>query len=121
MNDVPETTQYDVNLPKPRTRKVLAGVLAVVLVLAVIGVAAAAIANRTAQEQIEPTVRVMPADTMLYASLNPHTDKLPNFNVIADAWKDSKEAKMVASALELAVTQAGLSWEDDIQPWLGDR
>jgi hypothetical protein len=121
MSDVPETIQYDVKLPKPRPHKVLIGVLVAVLVLAGIGVAAAAIANRTAQEQIEPTVKVMPANTMLYASLNTHTDKLPDFNVIADAWKDSKEAKMVASALELAVTQAGLSWEEDIQPWLGDR
>jgi len=121
MNDVPETVQYDVNLPKPRPHKVLIGVLVAVLVLGVIGVAAAAIANRTAQGQADPTARVMPANTMLYASLNTHTDKLPNFNVIADAWKDSKEAKMLASGLELAFTQAGLSWEDDVQPWLGDR
>ena len=121
MNDIPETTQYDVNLPKPRTRKVLIGVLVAVLVLGVIGVAAAAIANRTAQGQADPTTRVMPANTMLYASLNAHTEKLPNFNVIADAWKDSKEAKMLASGLELAFTQASLNWEEDVQPWLGDR
>jgi|GEM_PF-4444408 len=121
MNDVPETTQFDVNLPKPRPHKVLIGVLVAVLVLGVIGVAAAAIANRAAQGQVDPTARVMPANAMLYASLNTHTEKLPNFNVIADAWKDSKEAKMLASGLELAFTQAGLSWEDDVQPWLGDR
>jgi hypothetical protein len=58
---------------------------------------------------------------MFYVSLNTHTDRLPNFNVIADAWKDSKEARQVAAALELAVTQAGLNWDDDIAPWLGDR
>ena len=75
MNKVPETTQYSVTLPKPRPRKVLAGVLAAVLLLVVIGVAAAAIANRTAQEQADPTIRVMPANTMLYASLNTHTDQ----------------------------------------------
>src|SRR5512141_835255 len=63
----------------------------------------------------------MPANAMLYFSMNTHTEKLPNFNVIADAWKDSKEAKQVAAALELAFTQAGLNWEEDVQPWLGDR
>jgi hypothetical protein len=121
MNDVPETTQYDVNLPKPRPHKVLIGVLVAVLVLGVIGVAAAAIANRTAQNQGDPTARVMPADAMLYFSLNTHAEQLPNFNVIADAWKDSKEAKMLASGLELAFAQSGLNWEEDVQPWLGDR
>jgi hypothetical protein len=121
MNDVPETTQYDVNLPKPRTRKVLAGVLAAVLLLAVIGVAAAAIANRTAQSQGDATAAVMPPDTMMYFSLNTQASQLPNFNAVADAWKDSKEAKMLASGLELAVTQAGLNWEEDVQPWLGER
>lgn len=121
MNDIPETTQYDVNLPKPRTRKVLAGLFAAVLLLAVIGVAAAAIANRTAQSQGDATAAVMPPDTMMYFSLNTQANQLPNFNAVADAWKDSKEAKMLASGLELAVTQAGLNWEDDIQPWLGER
>ncbi len=121
MSDVPETTQYDVNLPKPRTRKVLAGALIAVLTLIIIGAAAAAIANRSAQGQVDPTTRVMPANTMLYFSLNTHTEKLPNFNVVADAWKDSKEAKQVAAALELAFAQSGLNWEDDVQPWLGDR
>ena len=121
MNEIPETTQFDVNLPKPRTHKVLIGALVAVLVLGVIGVAAAAIANRTAQTTGEATVNVMPVDTMMYFSLNPHTDQLPNYKVIADAWKDSKEARQVAAGLQLAVTQAGLNWEDDIAPWLGDR
>lgn len=121
MNEVPETTQFDVNLPKPRTHKVLVGVLVAVLVLGVIGVAAAAIANRTAQSPGDATASVMPPNTMMYFSLNTHADQLPNFNVIADAWKDSKEANMLSSALQLGVTQAGLNWEEDIQPWLGGR
>src|SRR5512136_1754632 len=97
MNESPETTQFDVNLPKPRTHKVLIGVLVAVLVLGTIGVAAAAIANRTAQSQGDATAAVMPPNTMMYFSLNTHADQLPNFNAVADAWKDSKEAKMVAS------------------------
>ena len=121
MNEVPETTQFDVNLPKPRTHKVLIGVLVAVLVLGTIGVAAAAIANRTAQSQGDATAAVMPPNTMMYFSLNTHADQLPNFNVIADAWKDSKEAKMVASGLEVAFAQTGLNWADDVQPWLGER
>ncbi len=121
MNETPETTQFDVNLPKPRTHKVLIGVLIAVLVLGTIGVAAAAIANRTAQSQGDATAVVMPPNTMMYFSLNTHADQLPNFNAIANAWKDSKEAKMVASGLEVAFSQTGLNWADDVQPWLGDR
>lgn len=124
MNDIPETVetvQYDVNLPNPRPRKILIGVLVTVLVLGVIGVAAAAIANRTAQGQTEATAAVMPPNTMMYFSLNTQASQLPNFNAIADAWKDSKEAKMLASGLELAFSQTGLNWEDDVQPWLGER
>ena len=121
MNDIPETIQQDVNLPKPRTRKILIGVLVAVLALGIIGVAAAAIANRTAQSPGEATANVMPANTMMYVSLNTRADQLPNFNVIADAWKDSKEAKMLASGLQLGMTQAGLNWEEDVQPWLGER
>ncbi len=99
------------NLPKPRTHKVLIGVLVAVLVLGIIGVAAAAIANRTAQSQGEATANVMPANTMMYFSLNTQADQLPNFNVIADAWKDSKEAKMLASGLA--------TWRDAGRPELG--
>jgi hypothetical protein len=121
MNESPETTQFDVNLPKPRTHKVLIGVLVAVLVLGTIGVAAAAIANRTAQSQGDATAAVMPPNTMMYFSLNTHADQLPNFNAVADAWKDSKEAKMVASGLEVAFAQTGLNWADDVQPWLGER
>jgi hypothetical protein len=116
-----ETTQYDVQLPKPRAPKILLSVVVAVLVVAVVAFTAAAIINRAAQGQDEATARVMPADTMMYFSLNTHTDKLPNFNVIADAWKDSKEAKQLTAALELALNQANLSWEEDIAPWLGDR
>jgi hypothetical protein len=121
MNESPETTQFDVNLPKPRTHKVLIGVLVAVLVLGTIGVAAAAIANRAAQSQGEATATVMPPTTMMYFSLNTHADQLPNFNVIADAWKGSKEGKQVAAALELGFSQTGLNWADDVQPWLGER
>ncbi len=121
MNEVPETTRLDVNLPKPRTRKVWIGALVAVLVLGVIGVSAAMLANRAAQSPDEATANMMPANTMLYVSLNTQADQLPNFNVIAEAWSDSKEARMLASALQLGVTQAGLTWEEDIQPWLGQR
>ena len=100
MNEVPETTQLDVNLPTPRTHKVLIGALVAVLVLGVVGVAAAMIANRAAQSPGEATANVMPANTMMYVSLNTQADQLPDFNVIADAWKDSKEAKMLASGLQ---------------------
>ena len=116
-----ETTQYEVKLPRPRTPKILVGAVVAVLFVAVVALAATALMNGAAQGQAEATAQVMPANTMLYFSLNTHTDKLPNFNVIADAWKDSKEANMLASGLEVAFTQSGLNWEEDVQPWLGER
>jgi hypothetical protein len=61
MSDVPETIKYDVNLPKPRTRKMLAGVLIAVLTLIIIGAAAAAIATAPHKGQADPTAGgVMP-------------------------------------------------------------
>src|SRR5512136_63553 len=116
-----ESTEFEVKLSRPRPRRVLIAVVLAVLIMGTIGIAAAAIANRTAAPTGDPTAQVMPANTLAFVSLNTHAQQLPNYSVVADAWQDSKEAKQLASALQLGLAQAGLNWEEDIQPWLGDR
>jgi hypothetical protein len=116
-----QSVEFDVNLPKPGPRSILAKILVGVLVLGIIGGVAAVVISRTASPTVDPTMQVLPADTMMMLSLNPHPDQLSNYQVVADAWQGSKEAKQLESGLQLLIIQAGFNWEDDIQPWLGDR
>ncbi|HZY40472.1 MAG TPA: DUF3352 domain-containing protein, partial [Anaerolineae bacterium] len=122
MNDLQtQSVEFDVNLPKPGPRGVIAKVLIGVGALALVGVIAAVVISRTATPTVDPTVKVLPPDTMLVMSVNTQADQLPNFKVVADAWQDSKEANQIESALQLAFIQTGFNWEADVQPWLGER
>src|SRR5512135_332079 len=94
-----QSVEFNVELPKPKPRSVLLKALIGLVVLAVVGVAAAVVISRTASPTIDPAVKVMPPDTMLMMSLNTHADQLPNFKVVADAWQGSKEANQIKSAL----------------------
>ncbi|HSD83010.1 MAG TPA: DUF3352 domain-containing protein, partial [Anaerolineae bacterium] len=116
-----EVQQFDVNLPQPRRQRLVLGIVLALIVIGVVIAVALALANRSASPVINSTMKVMPATTLMFGSLHTQPDKLPNFNVIAAAWKGSKEAKQIESALELALMQTGFNWEDDIRPWLGDQ
>jgi hypothetical protein len=113
-----EVQQFDVKLSQPRKQRLALGIVVALIVIGAVIAIALAIANRSASPAVNSTMQVMPATTLMFASL--HTQPVPN-NVIADAWKDSKVARQIESGLELALMQAGFSWEDDIRPWLGDR
>ncbi|HZY45698.1 MAG TPA: DUF3352 domain-containing protein, partial [Anaerolineae bacterium] len=122
MNDpLPETNVFEVHLPKPSPRGLIVKIAAIVLGVGVIAVAAGVIINRAASPTIDPLAQIMPADTMLFLSMTTHPDQQPNYAVVADAWKGSKEAKQVESGLAVAITYAGFDWDTDIKPWLGDR
>ena len=116
-----EVQQFDVNLPQPRKRRMVLGIVVALIVIGVVIAAALVIANRSAAPTINSTMKVMPANTLMFATLHTQPNKLPNFNVIADAWQGSKEAKQIESGLQLALMQTGFNWEDDIRPWLGER
>ncbi len=116
-----EVQQFDVNLPQPRKQRLVLGIVLALIIIGIVIVAALAIANRSASPAANSTMKVMPATTLMFASLHTRPDKLPNFNVVSEAWKGSKEAKQIESGLELALMQTGFNWEDDIRPWLGDR
>ncbi len=122
MNDTQlQSVEFDVNLPKPRPRNVIGRVLIGLGALALVGVIALVVISRTATPTVDPLAQVMPDNVAIYFSMTTHSDQQPNFKVIADAWQDSKEANQVESALQLAVMQAGINWEDDVLPWLGER
>jgi len=116
-----EVQQFDVNLPQPRKQRMVLGIVVALIVVGVVIAAALALANRSASPAANSTMKVMPATTLMFASLHTQPDQLPNFNVIAEAWQGSKEARQIESGLELALMATGFSWEDDIRPWLGER
>jgi hypothetical protein len=116
-----ESMEFEVKpeLPKVRGRSV--GLLALGLV-AVAGVAAIVVAlTGTAASTGDPLARFVPPNAIMYFSMATHPDQQPNFNAVADAWKNSGEAKQIEDALSSAITAAGYDWEKDILPWLGDR
>ncbi len=116
-----QSVEFDVNLPKPKPTSLLAKIVLAIGGLALIGAIAAVVISRTATPTVDPTVKVLPTDTMLIMSINTQTDQLPNFKAIADAWAGSKEANQIESALELAFIQTGFNWTEDVRPWLGER
>ncbi len=116
-----QSVEFNVDLPKPKPTSLIAKIILAIGGLALVGVVAAVILSRTATPTVDPTVKVMPADTMLLMSLNTQADQLPNFKAVGDAWQGSKEANQINSALQLAFMQTGFNWEADVQPWLGER
>src|SRR5512147_1884697 len=107
---VTQSVEFEVNLPKSRPANVLAKIVFGVGVLALVGAIAAVVISRTAAPIVDPTIKVLPPDTMLMMSLNTRSDQLPNYSAVADAWQGSKEANQIKSALQLAVVQAGFNW-----------
>lgn len=119
---VPELSEFEIKpqMPRPRSRTI-AQVAVGLGALALVVLGAALIVNRGAAPAEDPLAKVMPPDTLAYFALGTHPDQLPNFEAVADAWKGSKEAKQVDSALRLALSSANLDWDEDVEPWLGDR
>jgi hypothetical protein len=116
-----ETNVFDVKLPKPGPRGLIIRIAAIVLGLGVVAVAVGLIVNRAAAPSVDSLAQVMPVDTMMFVSMTTHPDQQPNYAVVAEAWKGSKEAKQLESAMLVGLSYSGFDWETDIQPWLGDR
>ena len=116
-----QSVEFDVKLPKPGPRSVIAKALIGLGALALVGVIVAVALSRTATPTVDPTVKALPANTMLAMSISTQSNQLPNFKAIAEAWQDSKEANQIESVLALAFIQTGFNWEADVQPWLGER
>ena len=117
-----ESVEFELKPRAPRMRGRAIGRVGTGLgVLALIALLVALIVSRTAGPQGDPLAKVMPSNLAIYFSMATHPDEQPNFNVVADAWEDSKEAKQIESSLKSALEYSGFDWEKDVQPWLGDR
>ena len=116
-----ESIDFEVKPRSPRLpgKKIalLAAGLAVVIAAGIL----AAVVIGTASSQEDPLARAMPANAMAYFSMTTHPDLQPHFDAVAAAWRDSKEAEQIESALNSMLTFSELNWEGDILPWLGDR
>ena len=124
MNDLENTNEsieFEVKPRSPRApgRKIGLLALGLAVVVAAGALAAAVIGAATSQE--DPLARTMPSSVVAYFSMTTHPDRQPHFDVVASAWRGSKEAERIESALNSALTFTDLNWEKDILPWLGDR
>jgi len=117
-----ESMEFEVRPQKLRLRGGTIGLVALGLVAVLaVGVVAGALVNRAAAPQGDPLAKIMPADSILYFTMTTHPEEQDHYDVIAKAWKDSKEARQIESALGAAITASGFDWDADIRPWLGDR
>jgi hypothetical protein len=67
------------------------------------------------------SAKLMPQDTFMFASFNPHLDQAKNFEVIDRAWGDNPAIqKGLAEMLDSMKTE-GIDYKADIEPWLGDE
>lgn len=104
----------------PRSKTILISAL-VIVAAATIGLIVRAALMSGSAADTDPILRVIPANTAMYFSMTTHPEEQPNYNAIADAWKDSSEANQLESAMELGLNFVNLDWEVDVLSWLGER
>jgi hypothetical protein len=91
----------------------VAGVLIVTLVL---GRGDSDEAGTTAE-----SAKLMPGDSIMFASFNPHLDQAKNFEVIEKIWGDNPLIEDELTKMLSSMKEEGLDYKADIQPWLGDE
>jgi hypothetical protein len=69
----------------------------------------------------QATAQVMPADTGFFTSIDPSTLNSEGFAHLADAYEDAIKDAEVEEALEDAEDELGITFEDDVRPWLGSE
>jgi hypothetical protein len=106
-----------------RTLIIILAVVALVLAVGAGIVAAAVVLSDDSGEAAESAqaAAMMPEDTSMFMSLNPHLDQAENYEVIENAWGDNPLIKMGLAEMLGSMEKDGFSYEDDIQPWLGDE
>ena len=116
-----ESIDFEVKPHSPRLPGKKIGLLAAGLAVVIAAGILAAVVIGTVTSQEDPLARAMPPNVMAYFSMTTHPDMQPHFDAVAAAWRDSKEAEQLESALNSMLTFSEIDWEDDILPWLGDR
>lgn len=114
----PSQTPMDVAPRKSRAgRIVLFVVLGIVVVLLLLAGVAYALAGRFFSAQ-RNTPALLPADTQVYASINPNLSALPGLARLQRAYQQS-DPEASADAQQQLEDTLGLNFRDDIQPWIG--
>lgn len=114
----PSQTPMDAPPRKSRAgRIILFVVLGLILVIAAIGVTGYFVAGRFFGAQ-RNTPALLPADTQIYASINPNLSAIPGLARIQAAYQQS-DPEAAADAQQQLEDTLGLNFRDDIQPWIG--
>ncbi len=108
-----------------RGLKVAAVVLGTVLLVGVPSAVALVLAlNRGSGDEL---VRMVPANTDIYATalLDPSLAQKRDLQSVLERFpqlsSDSKLQKQLDSAMEDAFRSSGISWKNDVQPWIGSQ
>ena len=106
-----------------RTLIIVLAVGALVLALGVGIIAAAVIlgGEDAAEGEVAQSAALMPEDTFMFAAFNPHLDQAENFEVIEKVWGDSPLIETGLGEILSSMEKDGVSYKDDIEPWLGDE
>lgn len=67
------------------------------------------------------SAKLMPADTFMYVSFNPHLDEVKNFEVIEKAWGDNPLIQQALSEMLAEMAAEGVDYRTEIEPWLGNE
>jgi hypothetical protein len=111
---------------KSRTPLIIGGVVGVVIICCVALIIIGAILAATGAlggllGARQATAKIMPADTGFYTSFNPSTLNSEGFAHLADAYEDALKDAEFEEAVEDAEDELGISFEDDVVPWLGSE
>jgi hypothetical protein len=69
-------------------------------------------------QEIAPTL--MPADTAIYVSVDPHLEDVAGYQYLAGIYGDiAQVTDAVDEGLAQMESELGISYQDDIKPWLG--
>lgn len=67
------------------------------------------------------SAKLMPDDSIMFASFNPHLDQAKNFEVVEKIWGDNPLIQDELKKMLGSMKEEGLDYEADIEPWLGDE
>jgi hypothetical protein len=96
--------------------------LALALVVGIVIVAVALRGNDSGEgAETAASATLMPADTLAFASFNPHLSEAENFAVIEKAWADNPLVQMGLGEMLSSMETEGFDYKVDIESWLGSE
>lgn len=103
-----------------RRLPIILGIAALLVAAVVIVVIVLVLLRPSAETAAIDVDKLMPDDSIMFATLNPHLDQAKNFEVIEKAWGDNPIIKMGLTEMLGSMNEGGLDYKADVEPWLGD-